>query len=162
MQRGIGPGRFGIGSFGLPKSPIYPGGIAHPESIGHQFHPGGLIHSHVPGRTDQLRIAVPHESHVIPADVISGLGQGNTMAGSRMMDQMLGRHRGYLHRGGKVSGVGHVPIVAAGGEYVVTPEEVAAIGRGDMKKGHDTLDDMIKRVRNYTVKRLKKLPPPKK
>lgn len=141
-------------AFGLQQSPVGQ----------HALHPGGLIHSAVPGRTDQLRIAVPNESHIIPADIVSSLGQGNTMAGAKMLDQMFRRQQkaGLAHGGHVHGGLGPVPIVAAGGEYAVTPEEVAALGGGDMKRGHDLIDQMIKRVREYTIKRLKTLPPPKK
>src|SRR5581483_4165756 len=43
-----------------------------------QYHPGGLIESDSAGRTDRVPLAVGTDAHVIPADVVSGLGQGNT------------------------------------------------------------------------------------
>jgi len=144
----------GYAGFGLPAPP------APENALGHPLHPAGLINSPVPGRTDQLRIAVEPESHIIPADIVSALGQGNTMAGAKMLDQMLGTH---MATGGKVAGLGApVDIVAAGGEYNVPPETVRRLGGGDMSRGHKVLDDMIARVRDYTAKRLKTLPKPKK
>lgn len=62
-------------------------------------------------------------------------------------------------RGGATDGV---PIVAAGGEYVVSPEEVEHIGGGSMDEGHKILDAFVKKMRQKTIKTLQKLPGPKK
>src|SRR5262249_35051062 len=35
------------------------------------------------------------------------------------------------------------PILAAGGEYIVAPEVVRNIGRGDLKQGHKVLDAFV-------------------
>jgi len=61
--------------------------------------------------------------------------------------------------GGQATGV---PIVAAGGEYVVTPEQVRQIGGGDIDMGHRVLDAFVKRVRKELIGTLSKLPGPKK
>jgi ADP-ribose pyrophosphatase YjhB (NUDIX family) len=61
--------------------------------------------------------------------------------------------------GGSASGV---PIVAAGGEYVVHPDEVEEVGAGDMDRGHEVLDKFVKRMRKELIGTLKKLAPPKK
>lgn len=50
---------------------------------------GGFLNSSVAGRTDRLPLAVAADSHVQPADVISGLGQGNSLAGDRVMNEAL-------------------------------------------------------------------------
>jgi len=42
----------------------------------------GPLHSHVPGRTDKINLNVKLGSYVFPADVVSILGEGNTLAGS--------------------------------------------------------------------------------
>lgn len=67
-------------------------------------------------------------------------------------------YEGYA-RGGATDGV---PIVAAGGEYVVSPEEVEHIGGGSMDEGHKILDAFVKKMRQKTIKTLQKLPGPKK
>ena len=54
-----------------------------------------------------------------------------------------------------------VPIVAAGGEYVIPPHVVVGIGQGDLDKGHGELDDFVKKMRANTVRTLRKLPGPK-
>lgn len=135
-----------------------------PKSAKRILHPAGLINSKTPGRTDRLKISVPNHAHIIPADVVSGLGQGNTAAGGAILDKML--HSGPYGLPGHANGGGvgsdPVDIIAAGGEYVVYPHQVAAQGEGDMSKGHDRLDKMIKKVRSHTAARLKTLPGPKK
>jgi ADP-ribose pyrophosphatase YjhB (NUDIX family) len=61
--------------------------------------------------------------------------------------------------GGEASGV---PIVAAGGEYVLHPDQVREAGGGDLERGHKVLDEFVKRMRAELVKTLKNLPGPKK
>jgi len=55
-----------------------------------------------------------------------------------------------------------VPIVAAGGEYVIPPEDVMHLGGGDVDHGHKILDVFVKKMREKTIKTLQGLPGPKK
>ena len=55
-----------------------------------------------------------------------------------------------------------VPIVAAGGEYVIPPEDVLHIGSGDLDHGHKILDSFVKKMRQKTIKTLQNLPGPKR
>lgn len=138
----------------------------------------GPIHSQVAGRTDHLPMHVPSGSYVIPADIISAMGEGNSIAGFKHMRRVFGGipytggsspygQKGGPYgadlearaAGGKTSGV---PIVAAGGEYVLAPEEVKWAGGGDLDAGHRVLDDFVKHYRAKTIKTLKNLPGPKK
>ena len=64
-----------------------------------------------------------------------------------------------LADGGATDGV---PIVAAGGEYVIPPEDVVHIGGGDLDHGHKVLDAFVKKMRQKTIKTLQSLPGPKK
>lgn len=131
---------------------------------------GGFLHSAVAGRTDRLATRVKSGSHIIPADVVSALGQGNSLAGARHLDLTMRALPAAFARGGDTSqnhphrrlGEEHEPVLLAGGEYVITPEEVRSIGGGDQKKGHDALDKMIVRVRKREAKRMLRLPGPKK
>lgn len=50
----------------------------------------GPLHSHVPGRTDKINLNVKPGSYVIPADVVSILGEGNTLAGTVVLRAMFG------------------------------------------------------------------------
>ena len=53
-----------------------------------------------------------------------------------------------------------VPIMASGGEFVVSPDEVARRGGGDVHKGHKVLDAWVKQLKDEAAKTLKKLPGP--
>ena len=138
----------------------------------------GPIHSQVAGRTDHLPMHVPAGSYVIPADIISAMGEGNTIAGFKHMRRMFG---GMPYGGGSTpygqsggpygaemphkAGGGStdsVPIVAAGGEYVLSPDQVKMAGGGDLDIGHKVLDDWVKTMRKKTISTLQKLPGPKK
>lgn len=48
----------------------------------------GPIHSAVAGRTDHLPIHVPKDSYVLPADIVSGMGEGNTLAGFKIAKKL--------------------------------------------------------------------------
>jgi hypothetical protein len=133
----------------------------------------GPIHSSVAGRTDHLPMHVPSGSYVLPADIVSAAGEGNTMAGFAHAKRVFGgtprgggeqpyNHEGGpygMAAGGTASGV---PIVAAGGEYVVHPHHVREVGGGDLDMGHKVLDEFVKRKRSELVKTLKRLPGPQK
>ena len=151
----------------------------------------GIINMAVGGRTDHLPMNVLSNSYVLPADIVSGLGEGNTLAGSKILDQMFNmgpfgtkiptgggsprfpQHQRtateqmeppkYSARGGTIR-KDHTPvqIIAAGGEYVVPPEVVEKLGEGDMDAGHEYLDNFVKFVRHETAKTLKNLPGPRK
>jgi len=56
--------------------------------------------------------------------------------------------------GGPAEADGAVPIVAAGGEYVVSPEDVTHIGSGSMDDGHKVLDAFVKKMRKKTIRTL--------
>ena len=49
----------------------------------------GPIHSPVAGRTDHLPMHVPSGAYVIPADIISAMGEGNTMAGFKVANTIF-------------------------------------------------------------------------
>lgn len=129
-------------------------------------HVTGPLHSVVPGRTDHLPISVPEHSYVLPADVVSALGEGNTAAGMRLLNRQFGTSPIRRALGGRTGQMGQtgkpVDIAAAGGEYVVPPEHVATLGNGNLQHGHAVLDAFVKHVRASTVKTLRKMPGPKK
>ena len=139
----------------------------------------GPIHSPVAGRTDHLNMRVESGAYVIPADIISSMGEGNTMAGFKIARKMFsskpysqtnqpyeeaeqpyaaGKPYGARAAGGSAP----VEIVAAGGEYVISPEDVTRLGDGDIDHGHEILDEFVKGYRKKTIQTLKKLPGPKR
>lgn len=119
---------------------------------------GGLLKTGGHGRTDNLPINVPSGAYVLPADIVSGLGQGNTLAGAKALDAIF-------HETGVKTNAWRgplLPIVAAGGEYVIHPLIVAHLGDGVLKRGHNLLDRFVKDVRMKTHKTLGSLPGPAK
>ena len=165
------------------------GGFPHPHkpqlfhsNLGHHLHVGP-IHSAVHGRTDHLPIHVPSGSYVIPADVVSAHGEGNTTAGFKVMRRLFGGapygQSGGPYgqgsgpygealqnsRGGRAQDGGEdrgVPIVAAGGEYVLSPDQVRAVGNGDADLGTKVLDRFVTESRKKNIKTLQRLPGPAK
>lgn len=121
---------------------------------------GGAVHAgpvpgETTGRSDKLPIDVESGSYVVPADVVSALGDGNSEAGYANLNKTFGQSAPRLARGGAA-----VPIKISHGEYVVPPETVARIGKGDMEMGHRTLDKFVLGVRKQNIHKLSKLPPP--
>lgn len=51
----------------------------------------GPLHSHVPGRTDKINLNVKPGSYVVPADVVSSIGEGNTLAGTTVLQAYFGQ-----------------------------------------------------------------------
>lgn len=156
-----------------------------PKDTSQKIHVGA-IHSHVAGRTDHLPVHVWSGSYVIPADIISAMGEGNTMSGFKVAkeifeqptyakgmpgapayggeigEQALPEMPDKRARGGATEGNEAVPVVLAGGEYVIHPDDVARMGRGDLNRGHTILDQFVKSMRMQAVKTLRNLPGPKK
>lgn len=118
----------------------------------------GAIHSAVAGRTDHLPIHVASGSYVIPADIISAMGEGNTTAGFKVAKMIFAAPSNGMPVQMQAP---PVPVVVAGGEYILTPDEVANIGEGSMDDGHKILDEFVKMYRAKTIKTLKGLPGPK-
>ena len=90
---------------------------------------------------------------VVPADVVSALGNGSTSAGLRALKVKLGDVK---HIKGKGDGLsdsiptsidGRQPARVADGEAYIAPKTVAAVGGGDMKKGAKKLYAMLDNVR---------------
>jgi hypothetical protein len=149
----------------------------------------GYLHGATSGRADKIITQAPGGAYVIPADVIAGLGDGNNLAGAKIMNEVLktGPAGTALPRGARGSGPPRPPALRIGypdlysaakggrmkhgegepvdvalshGEMVLTPEQVRWIGGGDLKKGHARLDKFVKKMRGDTIKKMRKLPGP--
>lgn len=140
----------------------------------------GPIISSVPGRTDKHNVDVGSGSYVLPSETISHLGENNTLAGLEKIKQ-LGAHglrklvhsahgaggiiRKHKAKGGAAvadsQNVGRpVGVVVAGGEHVLSPEEVGVIGDGDVPLGHRLLDNWVMQNRKDHLATIRKLKPP--
>ena len=144
----------------------------------------GVLAGGTLGRQDSIRTTALGGAYVLPADVVSALGEGNSLAGARVLDEILssgpygtpmpraGRGMGAPRpprpatesdaKGGPVHDGGIVPVALSDGEYVVQPRHVMAIGGGDLKRGHKALDAFVKHIRAKHIETLKKLPGPVK
>ena len=129
------------------------------QSGGAVVHAGPIKHDAAGGRTDTVPLDVASGSYVIPADIISGIGQGDTTAGYHKLTQMFGPQ---APKPAQAAGAPSVPILAAGGEFVISPETVGRVGNGDLKAGHEALDLWVRMQRRKTIQDLKKLPGPSK
>jgi hypothetical protein len=129
----------------------------------------GPLVSSVPGRTDHIPVHVAPNSYVIPADVVSAIGEGNSLAGHRTLGAMFNQgprgmpiRHGRFAKGGNVGSGEPVPILASGGEHILGPDQVTQIGHGDVHLGHRILDAMVLHLRKKNIKTLKNLKPPHK
>lgn len=168
---------------GIPLSSAVPWWSRQEESMADR--PAtGFLSGLTGGRADAVRTSAPGGSYVLPADVVSGLGEGNSIAGARVIDEMLHTqpwgiqgtpvrgNRGLPHpqaripeaKGGGVQGADSaprpVPVDLSHGEYVIHPRDVMRIGKGSMKRGHRVLDAWVLHERKKHVAKLKSLPGP--
>ena len=145
---------------------------------GGKVHVGPIV-STVPGRTDHHPMDVPSGAYVLPAEFVSHMGESNTLAGLEKIKQ-LGPHglRKMAHSaqgasaikakhraaGGAVEqSLGRpIPINAAGGEHVMSPQDVSIVGDGDVKLGHKLLDNLVMQRRKSHLETLRKLKAPAK
>lgn len=189
MARGGVPER-ASGGFSMQKGPnLNPSWETKQEARG-MLHTGPVMSS-VPGRTDRHNLMVPGSSYVLPSQHVASLGQGNTMAGFASLNRMFGpggpygapsmrmahgagaprppKAIGMMHNGGyseggpRGDGVGKpTPVVLSGGEFVVDPESVRRVGKGNIKNGHAILDRWVMATRKKEIETQKRLPPPAK
>lgn len=82
----IGREGFDIGGGTPPNTPYY----AREEVRGEMQKPYGFVATGVPGRTDRHNVDVAAGSYVLPAEVMSGLGEGNSLAGAKLTEMMFG------------------------------------------------------------------------
>jgi hypothetical protein len=127
---------------------------------------GGLIESDVPGRTDRIPGKLQPGAYVIPADVVSALGEGNSAAGAKILDNLTTSGNWAGRKGDRFAAAPNTPeaeadVIVAGGEYIVPVDRVKAIGGGSLEVGHKTLDRFVKSVRQKQIHTLRNLPGPK-
>ena len=111
----------------------------------------GPVKSAVGGRTDLHPVDVPSESFVIPSDVVSGLGEGNTDNGQLLLSKMFSQTSEH----GPTT-----PIMIAGGEHVIGPTAIKRIGNGDLKRGMGILREFVLHARKQIIKETSKLAGP--
>jgi len=110
------------------------------------------------GQSDKVLTRVPPNTHIVDATTVSLSGDGNSDNGARVVKDWVNSfqngHFEQQDQSGKT-----VPIYVSDGEFEILPDEVLAIGGGDMEKGHRIINSMKKGIRKH--KGVKKFLPPK-
>lgn len=99
-------------------------------------------------------------SFVVPADVVSNIGDGNTSSGFAKLNNMFGKESSDYSLGGPIKGptgglddlrqttiAGEQAAALSDGEYVVSKGDVMRLGEGSNKKGAEKLYAMMDQVR---------------
>jgi hypothetical protein len=127
------------------------------------------------GRADNRHMSALPGAHVIPADVVSALGEGNSEAGHNILAGAFPTSikAGKLLKSGKKARPfkpvriksaplfgrkradgGSVPIAVSDGEFIVHPDDVLEVGNGDRDAGHAKLNNFIEEARRLNLERL--------
>jgi len=118
----------------------------------------GPIVGNTMGRADKVNTKVANDSFIVPAHVVSALGEGNTMAGMAKLEKMFPGEGVRRAKGGKSGG--HVDVALSDGEFSIDPAHVLKFGGGDMAKGHRLLKMACEHITNQTAEKLKHMPKP--
>lgn len=156
-----------------------PGGS--PEGV--VFHDHGLIHGPGTGRSDSIHMSVPKGGYMIPADVVSGIGHGNSISGANALDHSfphdtkvpIGRAhvRGFApmmkrpfegafqtKKYADGGGTDRTEILGSAGEFFLSPRSIVK-KYGTLKNGHRVLDHWVQKRRKTNIKEQQKLKGPK-
>lgn len=174
----------GYAEGGMPMSMAEPWFSRRSDPI-EAYNPTSLYGGSTGGRTDNIHNLVPAGAYIMPADVVSGLGEGNSHAGAAIIDKMFHTNphgiQGSRISGGHGAGIPSAPrvfnentqfakggntkekvhIVTASGEVMIHPKAIIT-KFGDLKRGHKILDEFVKHARKKTIKEMSKLAGPKK
>jgi hypothetical protein len=125
---------------------------------GNQNAKGGQIKKYAQGGiaaipTFQAGGDMASDAFIVPADVVSALGNGSTDAGIRLLNQYLGQAIPIEGEGDGLSDdipatiEGEQPARVADGEVYIPPEKVAELGGGDPERGAAMLYAMMDKIR---------------
>ncbi len=124
------------------------------------FAQGGYVKGGSGGQDDDVHMDIPAGAYVMDATTVSLLGDGNSDKGAEKVREMESKFMktgiAKMHR--------HIPAkpikaAVSDGEYIIPPEVVSSMGKGDNRKGSKVLDKMRKKLR--AQKGVKKFLPPK-
>jgi len=116
------------------------GGSVHPNTPKYFEGPGG-------GQDDDIPTVAEEGGFYIPADVMSGLGDGNSKMGALKFNHFLSQRptSPTYSKGGKAK----IPAMVSAGEYYIPPHDVDKLGKGSNKKGTSKLEKLLKTVRSH-------------
>lgn len=110
-----------------------------------------------PGQADNIHVSIPKGSRVIDAISVAHLGDGNSEAGAKKLDELISSLPNE-----DVEQAMDVPCAIAAGEYVITPDKVSALGKGNIQDGHKLLDQFVKKLRTDKKHSINDIPSPTK
>lgn len=126
-----------------------------------KYERGGLVTGPLLGRTkgraDKVKLTVPPGSHVIPSDIVSAIGDGNSVFGHTALGKMF--PKSMKKRKNRKDG-GGVDIAVSDGEFIVSPDDVLDVGHGNEELGHKLLNEYIEDVRSKNIERTKNIGKP--
>ena len=173
---GIGSEHMDVG--GMSMSQDSPWWERSDSTIADQPFHSGIISGSTGGRTDRIPLAVGSNSHVLPADAVSGAGGGGSQSGSEtwaaairgapwgvpLPHEVRGHgppaaphvQDGFAHGGDPHD---RTSILAAAEEVVVGPEDVEALGRRGLQHGMgrrgESAMDLGHRLIDEAIKRVR-------
>lgn len=153
-----------MGSNSRTQPAGYQGGIPRLVATRQQPKPGQMISGDVvytprpapapaaPTETAKEGGEINSGGFIIPADVVSGVGNGSSDAGLKYLAAKLGATPIKGEGDGMSDSIpttidGEQKALVAHEEAYVSPEKVARLGNGDMKKGAKKLRDMMEQIR---------------
>ena len=110
----------------------------------------GLVIADTPGRHDCITLSVAAGSYVLPSDIVSAFGDGNTLNGGKRLQEFFFMETGHLPEPELAL------VCVSGGEYVVRFDRVWAKFRDA-----DTMDAWVCAERLKHIETLRALPPPR-
>ena len=96
------------------------------------------------GVADKLKVKIRRGSHMVPAKIISKLGNGNSKAGAKALAQVLEKLSVF-----EPDDNDFIDAAISSGEFNIHPKHVKAFGHGILDKGHDVLRDMLAKIDNF-------------
>lgn len=115
------------------------------------------------GQTDAIHTNAAEGSYIIPADVVSMLGDGSTDAGvdviNSFFDDVVRDLNPDVVHGAPRNETLTIPVALSKGEVYVKPHQVLALGRGHHSKGVKMLDSLRSNIRKHKIANGNDLPP---
>jgi hypothetical protein len=154
------------------------------------FASGGYVEGDSGGTQDNIPAKIPEGSYVLDATTMSLLGDGNSKAGHKKVEEMLHKIRSKSHsfseqghrdgiynlskmnherskfaKGGQEVSRLHgrmIPALVSSGEYIIKPEDVLLFGNGgSLKEGVKNLDLFREKLKRQKGLSPKRVIPPK-
>ena len=133
----------------IPKIDFEEEEIEYPSRIGY------YLKGQTGGQDDEVPAEIPDGGYVIPADVVSHAGDGNSEAGALKFDALLrnipkpkGKSVNLPPKGKSLASyMMKVPAKVSHGEYVIPPYAVSHAGNGSNEAGALKFDALLRNIR---------------